>query len=494
MRVFVGWVPTVTGRLSFSRIGDAHTGDRTVCNNTATLNGDGFLFGSETRTSRDGPFPAAVMRRIGRVPDVLYITRLKVAAADLPVQAPKAQTDDPCSAPVTLEHDQEGALEGEVMFFSWGKALPKSLRSKVSKLKALASEGRAPGCSQVDRLNKYKSFHSLSDEIWADLTNRFAAGEKLPGFGKIQVRLLRTGQCEITVRRDSLYTTRSMKSAHKVSIKTGRLVVDDDAMSLASASAARQSFFFIRDLAHRHYHHHPDSDLLTTTYSWSIDDDEHWRRETQYGLVRLAISERRRDTAETFKRSLGIIAYAEAFQRHLCGWISQSHSQPIRSPLGFAYDFSALRSSIDASLKVRELRDTQRRQTLIFVFGFVITCLGILITSIRIIDPPPETASEFRNFLKLMVSHPLLSLFVAAILAWAIDLTFMGISLRPRILGGWPGGLGRAVEAVMGSLMWRKVDRAAAFTAGLTMLVVITLSAAWVAFTAYREAFQWLTN
>jgi hypothetical protein len=493
MRAFVGWVPTVTGRLSFSRVGDAQSGDRAICNNTATVDRDGFLFGSHTRTSHDGPFPAFIMRWMGRVPDVHYLVSMRVDEAMLPVQALKQQSDDPKQAPVNLELDREGALTGEIVFFSLGKALPRPIGEKMQRLRQLAREGRAPSCTQVKRREKRDQAEAIIGEIWDELKAGFGRQEKLPAFGRVHVRLLRTGQCEMLVDEDDLHTTRAVKVAQSVALAGGILDRQHQAFQVATAAAARQCFFFLRDLAHRHYHHHPNSDLLTTTYAWALDEDEHWRRETQYGLVRLAISERRRDTAETFKRALGIIAYAEAFQKHLCGWLSQFDAPPVRSPLGFAYDFASLRASIDASLKVRELKDNQRRQTFLFVFGFVVTCLGLVVAGLRTLDEPPDSAAPFITTVAFLTAYPVQSLVGAAILASALDLAFLRVSLRPPYLDGWTGGLGRAVEAVMGSLMWRRVSRGAAYAAGILIIAAVVSGALAIAAWAYREAFHLVT-
>ncbi len=494
MQVFVGWVPTVTGRLSFSRIGDADLGDRTICNNTATVDGDGFLFGSHTRTSHDGPLPAIVMRLLGRVPDVHYLVSLRVAEAVLPVQALKSQAEDPTKAPVNMEADREGALSGEIVFFSKGKALPSTIKERLTALRRIAREGRAPSCNQANRRQKHVQGEKLISEIWADLRDRFAKRQKLPGFGRLKIRLLRTGQCEVQVDEKDLFTTAAVKTAQTIAHQEGTLDTSTESFQSAAAAAARQSFFFVRDLAHRHYHHHVNSDLLTTTYLWSLESDEHWRRETQYGLVRLAISERRRDTAETFKQTLGIIAYAEAFQRHLCGWLSQFDGPPVRSPLAFSYDFAALRSSIDASLKVREQKDGQRRQSLLFVFAFVVTCLGLIVSGLRAQTPVPESAKPFIAGVTFLTDYPIQSLAAAAIFAGAVDLAFLRMSLRPPILAGWNGGLGRAVEAVMGSLMWRNASRGFAYFVGMVLIALVVAAAAVVAGLAYHLAFTFFTT
>jgi hypothetical protein len=161
--------------------------------------------------------------------------------------------------------------------------------------------------------------------------------------------------------------------------------------------------------------------------------------------------------------------------------------------LGFAYDFASLRASIDASLKVRELKDNQRRQTFLFVFGFVVTCLGLVVAGLRTLDEPPDSAAPFITTVAFLTAYPVQSLVGAAILASALDLAFLRVSLRPPYLDGWTGGLGRAVEAVMGSLMWRRVSRGAAYAAGILIIAAVVSGALAIAAWAYREAFHLVT-
>ena len=475
MPSFVGWVPTITGRLSFSRIGDGHKGDRSICNHTSTVDRRGFLFGSETRVSRDGPLPAFVMQWFGRRPAVHFITVLEVARAQFPCHSSEPITGDPEKAPVVLQDDAEGALIGTVTFFSTGLSLPPKAREVLDDFHQLAREGRSPRCSPAERAKKFQTGKQASDKLWDDLTRAFFAPELTPGFGRVRIELRRTGECRLSVDENDLFTTAGAKRAQR----SGNVSAEEHKppLAIAAASAARQTFFFMRDLAHHHYHHDAHSDLLTTTYGWAPDQDEIWRRETQYGLVRMAIAARRQDTAKKFKQALGVIAYAEAFQKHLCGWVDNPTGIR-RSRWGFAYDFAALRQSIDASLKVRELKDAQQRQTCVFVFGFVVTCLGLVLSGLHSQTPAPQSATLFINLVNSITAHPLRSLAGSAVAAWAFDLAFIHLSLSPPFLHGWIGGLSRFTEAVMGSAMsWLKKARLAYALGVAVILLTIALAA-----------------
>ena len=65
----------------------------------------------------------------------------------------------------------------------------------------------------------------------------------------------------------------------------------------------------------------------------------------------------------------------------------------VRSKWGFAYDFASIRSSMDASPKVRELRDSQLRQTLLFSFGFVFSICPLLFSWVHPLTPEQQNKS-----------------------------------------------------------------------------------------------------
>lgn len=457
MAIFVGWIPTVAGRLSFSRIGDDPKSGREVCNNTYTLGGRGFLFASEVRTSRDGALPAWFLRCVGGIPDTHFLAFLRTSEAALPRPASPVEIEDSGCA-ISLESDPEGALFGDVIFFSQGKLLSPDVERWLSEIRQLARASRVPTCDQTRREQNFQRAAQLGEEIWGDMKGRFEGQKKAPAFGRLQVQLLRTGQVNTELDEAALYTTDATKSAQAAVLERGGKVDPSSSpFETAAAAAARQTFFFLRDLAHRHYHHHPHSDLLIHTYPWDPEDDDTWRRETQYGLARLVIAARRRDTAEAYKEALGLIAYASAFQRHLCGWVVGNDGRAAPGSWKFAYDFEALRLSIDASLKVRELRDAQARQSWIFVFGFLITSLGLVVSGLRTNPRSPTEPSlasravGFTAAIDWLTVHPIISLMGAVAGAYLFDTLIVRYSVRPRFFAAWPSGLSRFTEAALGS-------------------------------------------
>lgn len=458
MKSYVGWSPTITGRLSFSQVGNTLRKGRDICNHA--FGEDAFIFGSETRISRDGPGPIALIR----LPRVHYLIFLHPEKSDLPLPLPAS-----CGPDHEVEHhaDNRGALAGEIIFLTRGKlAKLPHIKEALQRIAKLARDSRGPRTSEAVKLSNREAAAVIAEELWDKLVSDFRKKLPTPAFGRARVNLARTGRCQVDVDAKEIYTTKEMKLAQL----SGEIPLGASFVENALASTARQVFFLIRDLAHRHYHHEPHSDLLTTTYPWSVADDLTWRRETQYGLARLAISTRRRDTARAYKEALGLIAYADAFQRHLCGWVEGA---PPKAKRTFLYDFGALKASIEASLKVRELKDAQRKGTLLFVFGFAVTALGIVVTGVRAQPTVPKGVENFSNFLSWVNEHPLTTVVMAALTAWFVDLAFNHLALAPPLSSSWSSGLGRTADAIMGSLMWRRVGSALTWLTGVLFLSVV---------------------
>lgn len=103
MGVYVGWAPTIVGRVAFSRVGLNLRRHPDFCN--LTIRSDGFLFGREIRTSPDGPLPAFLLRPF-RVPDQHFALFLEVGSAALP------RVPVPAGGDLEMIDDERGKLEG----------------------------------------------------------------------------------------------------------------------------------------------------------------------------------------------------------------------------------------------------------------------------------------------------------------------------------------------------------------------------------------------
>lgn len=194
-------------------------------------------------------------------------------------------------------------------------------------------------------------------------------------------------------------------------------------MEDATQHLANQFFFFLKDLAHRHYHHNHIADRTGVTYP--EEDDEQWRRETAYSLTRMTLQARRRNNIHKYKNALGMLAYADTFQKHIAYWrytksSLEKKSTKLRSSF-IPYDFEAVRSSMESSLRTLEWKSQRTYTNIALVvalyFGFI-SALGV---ATAIFKEQFESV-ELTWFWKpiLVVSNQPLLLFVIPFLCFSV--------------------------------------------------------------------------
>jgi hypothetical protein len=196
-----------------------------------------------------------------------------------------AETDDICD-PQTQVIDCQGSMRGQV-FIIWNRELwRKNMKDEVF--------------DAFQTLNDYEQFPAN-----ISLKSYFASTyQKL----KIKASQNCAFQCEFMVLRNGVIS-----------------FFADDQSELAPESppypsgirqhaVISQVYSFMRDIAHVHQHHSPSSDTIVDVYS-ADNDDVTWRKNTLFSIYRRVISfKRQRDIAVQI-RSIGLMAYAEAFQK-----------------------------------------------------------------------------------------------------------------------------------------------------------------------------------
>lgn len=487
MATFVGWSPTILGRVAFSRIGDHCPPGSVLANETKGL---GQLFGVTKRTSRDGPFVAWVTDLMGRYPYTDWALFFEVQSGELPFEKDACDDADDDSPIVVLRKDDRAELAGRMYFLNGASnRLAPEANAAMARVRDdayLAMGGRTPARA------KSNAFHGSLKAIGSAVSNLSLAnrkGQPTPIAGAVDVVLSRSGLVTIIVEPQNLLTTEEFKAAHRAGAP-----LDETSPSVQAEleRIANQAFFALRDLTHQHYHHKARSDLLTTVTPWTAQTDEDWRRQTQYGLTRMAIAVRRRNQAASYRQALGIVAYADAFQRHFCGWTTDSSAPggARNSKVSFKYDFAALRASIEASLKVRELKDANGRARLFFAFGTAVTALSILVPRYRDLnDDLPFWPDLFRDGLRMMVDNPLPSLLLALVTGWLIDKLFLNLSLNPDWFEKSQASVSRLAGGVMAMMRRRNWPAQAAQLSTFALMMLIVAASAVAVFHAYRLTF-----
>ena len=326
MLAFAGWIPTITGHLSFSLMG---LGDGVCANGVCAQSvADGrpcrYVAVSKRRVTSDLPYngwPVGMFMPSTKAEYVLI-------GQSQPALRPSLLGDL-----VETTDDEIGVLIGEI----W--VIPHHGDEKAN---AAANE-------LIKQLRRLISGYG-------DRNPRGTVGD-IAGLPAATVELLERAERQGVV----------VPRAEFALFRTGefRLVFSERNPPLSSVpdavdAVARQMFYFAKDVSHRHYHHRRSTDNLLPIVP-ADRDDLGWRRETLWALVRAVLEARRRNRLQSYKSALGILAYAEAFQSLL----AQIRRTPPGGDPSFVpwadatlYDFSHTRASLEATINEREFIET----------------------------------------------------------------------------------------------------------------------------------------
>ena len=386
MHTFRGWVPTITGKLSFSQVGSdsQNKQDDTVVNHL----GEGReLFAIQNRVSRDGPLPIRLQFLLNRNPKQIFLIKASVVSG-----ATMSGRFGKNDLPIWVT-DEQGTLSGKIFIYS----CPIPFRKREHK--------DLPGWKRVKALRQeivlssgFKS-RELQFLKKTNIEDIITACDPAETFYCFDFTISRSGQCTLIANNIGVFPQASRKE-----------------------SLARQAFFCLRDLIHKHYHHgKSDHELIGMCYNLFPStgyDDLTWRRETLYGLTRMALKNRRAGKIKDNKNALGVLAYARSFQHHFLNWTYPSQADEKSQPpvtqknLNFsAYDFDAFNASLKADISVHEWS----RSSFIGIGAFTVSLLAIFLSAmmsahiVMLSMKAEEPVSEgFKSFLRdFPLQHPI---------------------------------------------------------------------------------------
>ena len=324
---WAGWIPTVSGQLSFSIIG--HSSAAANCayvndllprraNNDAPAR---FIALHQYRTAPDYPWPDWITRWLmpGAAQDFVLIA--ETCEAKIQVNLPRDASGKPT---VDAIPNAQGVLSGKIYILLHDRHPRQDNRNKafVAKLKRLMWQ------------SKSESFDVTKESIVKVIDLWRNSGIPLL---EVNFSLFRTGEFRVWL---------DPKPWKKV---IGTTFFDD-----ATKIFPNQIFYFVKDVVHRHYHHNGSSDQMLSLTKASGDfakSEIDWRRQTLWGLVRVVMQYRRTGRWPDLQKAKGVAAYAEAFQLSFSNCLrSAEGSEPFvpTSKLS-TYDFKHIRESIDVS-------------------------------------------------------------------------------------------------------------------------------------------------
>lgn len=254
---FSGWVPTVTGHLSFSSIGNATHPTKSSCIRL----GNELCF-MQQRDLLDVVLPFVDNTNVGRFVRETFSNHIIgitgrftfLALCDI------APSGEYMSGSVFLIPEKDNS---EII--------------KVIKKQFLCNE------------REYSEFQ-------AAITNIKACQESAKSCAS--VKLFRNGKFYLQLE--------NVRSAEE--------------QNVVEKLVANQFFYFFKDVSHVHQHHDPKQDAITQLSPVLGESDESWIHETQHSLYREVIRFKRFRSEGALFRASGVLAYAQSFERsHVSG-------------------------------------------------------------------------------------------------------------------------------------------------------------------------------
>jgi len=416
--LYKSWIPTVSGRLSFSLFGDTeHPSQAKGINVSDGV--DRYIIFSQRRNLSDSILPDIADGFLQKVFLGLDGVFNFVCIAHNDDRAELVES--PLSGKILLFYNAEG----------WG--------NYASKLEKLKSRLQSYDLSGPISLNTYISqqYQELSQDcLESDIEAEFS--------------LTRSGVVTICIDWEK---ERAKVFLHQQSF------VDRMGHSIAS-----QLFFFLKDIGHRHQHHNPNTDTILDVYGCDNDNDDYtWRCRVMRELYRKVLVYKRDKRAEVMSSSLGVLAYAQAFAE-----IGKTECKKELNP-------KLLEASLEKSIRVSsdalggKNNELQRitelfKSTAISLIGLFLGFVGLLqIKGGADLEAKPSDSLIF--FGKALIEFPIITLAVSVIIALAIIMPFG--PFRPEVFS-WVRASVRAISGIRNK-----------FLAGLT-LVAIGLLIIWL--------------
>jgi hypothetical protein len=330
---WAGWIPTVSGQLSFSIIGHSSAA-RNCAYVNEVLPGAyretpiRYIALHQQRCAPDFPYPDFVTRWLYPGFRYDFFLTAQTAEAEIQVNLPRSADGEPR---VKAVHNAQGVLKGrvQVLLHEKDKTLRQLNIGFIDRFKARVWQANGDNIAKTAKV------------IAAQLSKR-----NRPAFLEADFELYRSGEFRLEIDE-----------------RSWRKVIGRDDLEGALKVIPNQIFYFVKDVVHRHYHHDGSSDQmlsLTRLDKAPTQSEIDWRRHTLWGLVRVVMQYRRAGFWPDLQKAKGVTAYAEAFQ--------QSFANCIRMPFGpvrfkatselSTYDFKHIRDSIEVSIAENTARRT----------------------------------------------------------------------------------------------------------------------------------------
>ena len=309
--VYKGWVPTLTGRLSFKHFGVAKKPIRAVRRLRQFDDGGLLAVAFQRRKPKDSILPEWIRKRRG-----IYSTFYFLAVG---------HTDGP-----------DNSLYGRLYVFCDTPSTPwKAIRKGIHRRK----ESPETLFHQVETANLGQTPSHEYQILLAEFDEQLHED----AFFSTDFQLERTGELTLSIpTSEDLFR---IGAHNKVS---GKVKYDPESADVATLG--HQTYMFLKEICHTHQHHPDGNDTMITAHrADNAADANEWKRQTCRQLHHYVVEYKKHQKPYYAFASCGVISYLESFSRIM-------ELPPIQ-----ALGFDELKFSIDAKLKELNQKNLEKR-------------------------------------------------------------------------------------------------------------------------------------
>lgn len=309
--LFVGWIPNVAGRLSFSHIGKSSYPRRCQVENRGDAFGRRIAVAQERKLS-DWLLPSWYFRALYGFSANWRFVLVARTVGD--------------------KFDAIARVQGEVLVFDG---------EDWDRLVSVGDETLSPA-------DLFKA------EVlpWASAARNGPDNAPLPEASLSALRRLSLFSFSVGIRRTGVLWLRPIYIASDVTFADDYVLEEHAPQSDDLRYLANQAFFFLKDISHNHRHHDPGSDTITEV--GLVDHNRTWAISTHYRIHRKVVELRRSKDPEAFYGASGMLAYLSSLRKALQ---SLPRFERPRGPL--SYNNAEIEASIKAETEVLKWRQTQ---------------------------------------------------------------------------------------------------------------------------------------
>lgn len=389
MSDYIGWVPTVGGRLSFSILGNTDHPKTPALSNVANKD-KRYIICLQKRNLLDSSSPIfkKLMAKVAFGQDASFWCLLV------------GNCDNSFSS-------EDQSLKGELYLFH-----KKSFNDRKERKRVFYQINQS-----IINLNKFSKLPEKNN------INDFYKKNVAEVLTHIEKTSLVWSKFELD--RNGIFKIKDLNPIYKKTLDQNS---DGESSGELDHIVCSQLFFFVKDVVHHHQHHHPKTDTILDIYQ---ENGEAWECEVLRALYKKVLEFKRDQSEGVFSSALGVLAYVKAFKKVV-------EKTPYNKIKFASRDDETLAESIKASQDDLRFKLAQKhrffdlsRILLLSVFGSLLTFSSL----IKVIHPIQriESNNHFIPFVAdRIINHllPTLAFLIIGLMSIVVVFNWQYISHR----------------------------------------------------------------